>query len=60
MSALSKWSLLDHGKVAHWWLGREGTACGRDFKSDIRKSDDEADPLCPECADYVWQTGADQ
>jgi len=47
---LDKWSQLDHGKTAHWWLGAEGTACGRDFRSDIRHADDAAMSVCRKCA----------
>ena len=43
-----KWALLDYGKTAHWWLGNDGTACGRDFKRDLRIADEDA-PLCGKC-----------
>ena len=45
MSTIDKWSQIDHGKTAHWWLGNEGTACGRDFRSDIRQADLDM-PIC--------------
>jgi len=43
-----KWSLIDHGKTAHWWVGHVGTACGRDFKQDIRLAYED-DPKCRKC-----------
>ena len=49
MSTIDKWSQLDHGKTAHWWLGNEGTACGRDFRADLRRADLDM-PLCRKCS----------
>lgn len=48
MSEVNKWSLLDHGKVAHWWVGASGTACGKDFSQDVRQADADA-PKCWAC-----------
>jgi hypothetical protein len=50
--AIDKWSLLDYGKTAHWWVGSAGTACGRDFKQDIRIAYAD-DPRCPKCLAYL-------
>mgnify|MGYP001381364973 CR=1 FL=1 len=44
----AKWALLDYGKTAHWWLGNEGTACGRDFRVDLRVAYSD-DPRCRKC-----------
>ncbi len=44
-----KWALIDYGKTAHWWVGNAGTACGRDFKQDIRVAYSD-DPQCRKCA----------
>ncbi|HEY9395866.1 MAG TPA: hypothetical protein VIP77_06535 [Jiangellaceae bacterium] len=43
-----KWSSIDHGKTAHWWVGASGTACGKDFIRDIRHAEFDA-PKCRKC-----------
>jgi hypothetical protein len=43
-----KWSRIDHGKTAHWWVGASGTACGKDFSRDIRHAEFDA-PKCRKC-----------
>ena len=48
MTTIWKWSLIDYGKTAHWWVGNVGTACGRDFKQDLRLAYED-DPKCREC-----------
>lgn len=45
---LWKWSIIDGAKVAHWWVGAVGTACGRDFKQDIHAAYGD-DPQCGDC-----------
>lgn len=54
--SLDKWAYLDYGKIPHWWLGNEGTACGRDFKSDLRIADDIDVPVCAECLMALGRT----
>ena len=49
---IDKWSSLDYGRTAHWWLGNEGTACGLDFRVDIRQAR-FGDQLCRECLDAL-------
>lgn len=55
MRTPDKWSSIDYGKTAHWWLGAEGTACGRDFKQDIRHAYAD-DPRCAECVAYLEES----
>ena len=58
MSVIDKWSRLDYGKTAHWWLGNEGTACGRDFRADLRQADLDM-PLCRKCAAHLAEPTTD-
>ena len=43
-----RWSSLDYERLAHWWVGASGTACGKDFRQDVRQADASA-PRCWAC-----------
>jgi len=54
----TRWANLDGGKTAHYWLGNNGTACGRDFKRSIYQAY-LTDPRCRECLRVTPPTKTD-